>query len=199
MGSFIKENLVLITGIALPLLLTLVFFAATLFDKVIVDPPRHSVIFATNYSYHNNSNAPYRLHVKDNAVHFTYIPPKENEYRNWQKPRLFVFDPIIDNTREIELPIIEDPEVKITQIINDFKGRNINTLQTSPDGYRFEYEYRRNGNLMTELFGGGSRSRSHYALRKNGNKVKIHSATGYYYNAKFIAWIINDKEVSNDQ
>lgn len=200
MKVFIKENLVLITGIALPLLLTLVFFAATMFDRIVIDPPKHSVIFATHYYYHNNANAPYRLYVKNDKVHFTYTPPnKENDHRNWQKPRLFVYDPIINNTREIELPIVEDPDVKINEVIKEIDAKKITTLQKSPDGYEFEYNYRSNGNLMTELFGGGSRSRSHYALRKGANKVKIHSAERYYYNARFIGWMINDQGASNDQ
>ena len=125
---------------------------------------------------------------------------KENEYRNWQIPRLFVYNPITNNTREIELPTVEDPDVKINEVVKELASENIRTLQMSPDGYTFEYEYRSNGNLMTELFGGAGRSRSHYILRKESTKIKIPKSTaGYYYNPRFIGWIVNDQEEINDQ
>ena len=195
MKVFIKENLVLITGITLPLMLALVFYAATFFDRVVTDPPQYRAVFATNHSYHHNSKAPYRLYVKDGQLRYAYRPPSEDDsHRNWQKPRLYVYNPTTDNTEEIDLPTIVDEEVKFDQAIQKLSDDHITTVQKSPDGYVFEYNYRGSGNLMTELFGDGSRYRSRYVLRKGSTIVKIHSAQRYYSNAHFIGWIVNEQE-----
>ncbi len=195
MKVFIKENLVLITGITLPLMLALVFYAATFFDRVVTDPPQYKAVFATRHYYHNNSKAPYRLYVKDGQLRYAYRPPGEDDsHKNWQKPRLYVYNPTTDNTEEIELPTIVDEEVKLDQPIQKLSKDNITTARKSPDGYVFEYNYRSGGNLMTELFGGGSRYRSRYVLRKGSTIVKIHSAQRYYSNAHFIGWIVNEQE-----
>jgi hypothetical protein len=197
MKHFVKENLVLMVGITLPLLLTVIFFIATQFDRSVTDPPRHSVVYASNYYAHNNMKAPYRLIVKDSTLHFKYTPPKDDDKRHWQKPRLFVFDPVANESKEIELPAIDDPEEKVDIIISELTGQNMNTLKTSPDGYTFEYNYRGNGNLMTELFGGGYRSRTQYVLRKGASSVKVPNAIRY--NAQFIAWIVNTPEGAHAQ
>lgn len=199
MKLFIKENLVLITGITLPLMLALVFYAATFFDRVVTDPPQYRAVFATNHYYHHNSKAPYRLYVKDGQLRFAYLPPSEDDaHRNWQKPRLYIYNPKIDNTEEIELPTITDIDAKFDQAVMKLTDDHITTVQKSPDGYVFEYNYSNRGNLMTELFGGGSRYKSRYVLRKGSTIVKIHSAQRYYSNAHFIGWIVNKQEANHE-
>ncbi|MCB9983379.1 MAG: hypothetical protein H6861_06880 [Rhodospirillales bacterium] len=196
MKAFFKENLVLAAGIALPLLLTLIFFGATQMGKIAVDPPAHSVIFATNY-YENNNAYPYRIVVKGDEVRFTYYPPDEKDsYHNWQKPRLFVYDPTKDASREIALPVVDNPKKKIDQTIEGLNARKLSDLKESPDGYSFDYDYRGGGNLMTELFGGGYHSRSHHVLRKGSYRIVIPKSERY--NSQFIGWIVEPAEAGDE-
>ena len=197
MKAFLKENMVLFAGIALPLLLTLIFFGATQISKVSVKPPQHSVLFATNY-YNNNDSYPYRLVIKDNQVRFLYFPATDKKaYHNWHKPRLFVFDPIQNASREIELPSIENPKNKLDQAVSGLVGRNLSSLAESPDGFVFEYNYRGGGNLMTEIFGGGYHSRSRHVLRKGSYRVTIPKSERY--NSQFIGWIIDEAGAGHGQ
>ncbi|MCB1721919.1 MAG: hypothetical protein KDI11_09210 [Alphaproteobacteria bacterium] len=197
MKAFLKENLVLAAGIALPLLLTLIFFGATQMGKATTEPPLYSVIFATNY-YENNNNYPYRIVVKNDEVRFAYYPPEEKDtYRNWQKPRLFVYNPVKNMSHEIELPAIDDPKKKIDRRVDGISAQRLSSLKESPDGFVFDYDYHGGGNLMTELFGGGYYSRSRYALRKGSYSVPVPKSERY--NSEFIGWIIDEHEAGDEQ
>jgi len=185
----LKENWVLYAGISLPLFITAIFFIATQIDKASIHPPRHSVVFATNYE-HNNTNNPYRLLVKDHQIYFKYFPlGKENSYRNWVKPRLFIYNPMKDSQQEIELPTIEDLSTKVDMLVEGFSSNKVSVLKASPDGYIFDTHYRDNANIMTVLFGGGSRSRSEIFLTKEAHSVRIPDSRRY--NSYFIGWLID--------
>lgn len=188
MKKFLKDNMVLVAGIALPLLLTLVFFAATQMDKIDAEPPRYSVLFATDYYQNSNAN-PYRLLVEDDQLRFVYTPPEDKDgHYTRAKPRLYVYDPVADSSREIALPNIEDREKKVDVVIDNIRAEKFSSLKESPDGFVFEYDYRGNGNLMTEIFGGSYRSRRQHVLRKDGYSVRVPSADRY--NSQFIGWIV---------
>ena len=196
MKVFFRENIVLIAGVALPFLLTLVFFAATQIDKVSTNPPRYRVIFATNY-YGHNADYPYKLIVKNHRLHFLYSPPKkESVARNWQIPRLFVYDPVRDISREIEIPAIDNEDEKKDAILPELSASKVTVRQESPDGYVFEYEYRGHGNLMTGIFGSGFRSRAHFVLRKGSHTVNVPKSIRY--NSQFIGWILDEQESSDE-
>lgn len=197
MKSFLKENMVLVAGIALPLLLTLFFFAATQMDKINAEPPRYSFIFATNY-YENSRAYPYRFIVEDDQLRFVYSPPEDKDvYYNRTKPRLYVYDPVAQTSREIALPNIEDREEKVEVALEDIRAGKLSSLKKSPDGFVFEYDYRGGGNLMTEIFGGGYRSRSQLVLRKDGYSVRVPNADRY--NSQFIGWIVEPVGGSDEQ
>ena len=192
MKAFFKDNFVLFAGISLPLLLTLIFFMATQIDKAHIDPPRYSVVFATDYNP-TYSHYPYRILLENNVIRFRYYPPGEKDtFRHYHKPRLFIFNPLTNNTREIELPNIDDPQSKMDQPVKGITFKTLSSLKDSPDGFVFEYASRRNSNLMTEIFGGGYRSHSHHVLRKGSYKLAIPKSERY--NSQFIAWIIDPGE-----
>lgn len=197
MKSFLKENMVLVTGIALPLLLTLLFFAAMQMDRINAEPPRYSVIFATNY-YDNSSAYPYRLWVEDDQLRFVYAPPADKDsYYTRNKPRLYVYDPVANTRREIALPNIDDRNERFEEVVDDIGARKLSSLKESPDGFVFVYNYRGHGNLMTEIFGGGYRSRTQNLLRKDGYSVRIPNADGD--NTRFVGWIVEPAGASDGQ
>ncbi len=189
MKNFLKENIVLITGISLPLLLALVFFAATQAEKRSAIPPAYRVIFATDYQ--KNTNTPYQIFIKDKQVRFRYTPPEEKQrHTNWRTPHLFVYDPATETSREIELPTVDDPEVAIDITISELTEKETSSLRESPDGYTFELNYRDHGNIMTELFGGGYSHRNEYVLRKETYRIVIPKTASY--DTEFIGWIVKE-------
>ena len=185
MKEFLKENSVLVAGIALPLVLTIIFFALTQVEKVNTAPPQHSVVYTTGSTY----NAVYKVIVKEGRAYLSVIPPKDEQrhHRNYQKPNLFIFNPTSGEQKQIELPDTTDIQKKTELRIEGLKDHTLNTQPQSPDDYRFTYNYRRNGNLMTEMFGGGYRSRTSYVLENGGAEVKVPGATRY--NSQFVAWV----------
>jgi hypothetical protein len=47
--DFLKQHFSLVVGVALPLLLVLFFWIATVVPNLLVEPPQHDLIFTTNY------------------------------------------------------------------------------------------------------------------------------------------------------
>ena len=190
MNSFFKDNIALIAGISLPLILTLVFFLSTQIGEISEDPPQYKLVFATHYHSYNTSHI-YRLSVEDQRLRYKYFPPDEDQdYLVHSAPQLYVYDPALDETREIELPDIPNPREEMDVIVEELAEARMSKSAESPDGYVFEYEYRGGGNLMTELFGGGYRNRSHYTLRKGSHRIRVPQA--YRYDSHFVGWIIEE-------
>lgn len=185
MKEFLKENLVMIAGIALPLIVALIFFASIQIGKINIDPPQYKVLFLSG-NYYNN---PYTVRIKNSQAFFKYTEPKNNNH-DYNRPALYVYDPSKNASIEIDLPKLNDDLAQDEKIITFLKDEKITSNSTSPDGYRFEQNYHRNGNLITEIFGGGYRSRSSYVLKKKQNIVKVPNAPRYH--TKFVGWIVTD-------
>lgn len=55
--NFVKENLVLLIGLILPLLLIVLFFVATVIPKSMATPPQYEMLFTVvKYDYQNASD-----------------------------------------------------------------------------------------------------------------------------------------------
>ena len=192
MKAFLKGNMVLVAGITLPLLLTAIFFAATQIGKVAVDPPGYSVVFAREYHCYNQ-NCPYKFVVKNGLVRFRYSPDEEDRHGHGRKkPALYIYDPLTGSSREIEVPDVDDPDARLDVVIRGLAKKKVSSLRESPDGYVFHQDYRGDGNLMTEMFGGGYRSRSRYVLEKKGRRVTVPKAT--VYGTEFIGWVVGERD-----
>ena len=187
--AFLKENIVLIAGISLPVLLALAFILATQIQRMGVEPPKSKVVFATDY-FKNASPRyyPYKFIVEDNTIKLSYEPPEKYD-ETILKPQLFVYDPQSGTSEEVKLPEISDKKQPAVININDIleEGQTLATGNTL-NGFTFEQKSQNSGNLMTELFGGGYRSYTSTYLQKGAYRVKIPEAD--YYNTELIAWIV---------
>ncbi|HRC27418.1 MAG TPA: hypothetical protein PKX87_08320, partial [Alphaproteobacteria bacterium] len=63
MRSFFKENLALVTGLALPLLLIGFFVVAGSLSRATVPDPRHDLVFTIDY-YKNMDNRPWTINLE---------------------------------------------------------------------------------------------------------------------------------------
>lgn len=188
MKSFFKENLVLVAGVALPLLLTIIFFVATNIGKTTIALPKHELIFVAEEAY----NSPYQIIVRNKRLHLTYTKPnKDNNYRKGNTPSLYVYDPITAESSEIELPAIGLQDGDTDVIIPALASKTVSSLKESPDGYQFSYVSRGGGNLMTEVFGGGYSSRSGQVLHKGPQRIDVPHAD--HYRASFVGWVIKNQ------
>jgi hypothetical protein len=77
MKNFIKENLVLVIGLTLPLLIILLFFVATVIPKSMGTPSQYEMLFTTmKYDYQNKPDYLLDFSVKDK--HFM-VKVKKND------------------------------------------------------------------------------------------------------------------------
>ena len=63
MKNWIKENLVMVIGLALPVLLIVVFFVATVIPKMASTPPQYEVLFSVQ-DYGNQNKPDYIVDFK---------------------------------------------------------------------------------------------------------------------------------------
>lgn len=191
MKGFLKEHFVLILGLALPIVLSAVFFLSANLQMNLIDPPRYPVVFAFNhYSY--NVDYPYQIQVSENGTaEFHYFPPKNGEdLRNWSLPNLYIFDPKTKKGEQIDLPKIPDTEKPLVQPIPALEGKTLSSLDTSPDGFTFREDYRGGGNLMTAIFGGGASGGYRYYFVKDRHRFPVEPESGVYYGGgKLIGWV----------
>jgi hypothetical protein len=193
--SFIKNNFVLITGLALPVLLMFGFMIASSLPNVITDPPKYDLIFAASNGGGNNLPIALKLTVgQDGTLRAQYTRnPRENyNYNSWKK--LYIYEARTQKVRELPLPYPADMD-KITgtteEIVEATKHLKLETTLESPDGYSLSYDgYSRSG-LVGELFIGGSYN-SEPRLRKGSSSVKLISSNGrtpfYYGGIELIGW-----------
>lgn len=194
--NFIKNNFVLIVGLALPVLLMFGFMIASNLPNVVTDPPKYDLIFIVADASSNNLPIALKLTVnKDGILTAQYTRNrKENySYNPWKK--LYIYEAKTQKVRELPFPypadmdkIVETREETV-EATKDFK---LDTTSESPDGYSISYNgYSRSG-LVGELFIGGSYS-SEPRLKKGSSSVKLISgdnrASFYYGSVEFIGWV----------
>ncbi len=185
MKAFLKENFVLIAGLALPLVLTAIFFAAAHMKAPLKNPPITPVIYAVNNYYENT----YKFDVTEKGeLELTYTPPNtaRGEHCCPAMPGLYKYDPLQNKEDELKLPEF-DLDKKFKGVIPDTGKLSDATI--SPDGWHFDYDYSYNeGNIMTFMFGGGSRYGSRNVLIKDHYRVPV--SPRRYETGKFIAWVL---------
>ena len=188
--NFVRENLVLVTGITLPILLMFFFMLSTLIPQTLSDPPQYDLVFYTD-DYSGRSSVPVNVNftVKDGTLTAQYTANKKDVYHySWRK--LYLFDAKTQTTRELPFPI---PDVnnrdRWNETVEATKDLKLDTTLQAPDGYELSYEgYSRSG-LINDLFWGGSGSRE-VRLRKGASSLRLgNHETFYYYSVHFIGWV----------
>ncbi|GEM_PF-7116007 len=193
MKLFLKENSLLLIGIALPILVTLIFGIATFLPKILVKEPQFSFLFVTNYNVYTERSVKFNVIDGKLKVRFSCENCQLN-FRNTSKPALYLYDSKLKKAREINytLPVVPvDAKVFSAEInIPEVTNLKLNTLDESPDGYQFINN--RNNFMFNDLFLNGNDHE--LVISKNGNIINIlpGNRNEGYYNFKLIGWIIGN-------
>ncbi|HNV88382.1 MAG TPA: hypothetical protein PKL53_05400 [Methylotenera sp.] len=190
MKNWIKENLVLVIGLTLPLLLIVLFFVATVIPKAFGTPPQYEMLFAaTQYDYQKTAEFSLNFNVKNKQL---MVKPKkiEDKNTNYNQVKLFVYDGKTETTREITLDNSKFTD-GVEVALEETRSFEIDTNNASPDGYVLDGPNYSGSGLLGGLFGGGYRN-SGFRVKKGGVGYKIpNTQQDYYYNqVQFIGWII---------
>ncbi len=190
-SNFIKQNFVLVLGIALPALLVVGFMITASMPQKMGPKPQFPVLF-TAYEYSGN-NVPYNIEyiVKADKL-YARLTARTNEYGG-SKRDLYVFDAQKDSVTKIN-PVLPDDigDDKQRDVpVADFAQNVIDKASKSPDGYTLENGSYRSRGIVGELFGGRSGYYESSLRHDSGWRYKIpqHAGNYNYGNLEFIGWV----------
>ena len=190
MKNFIKENLVLVIGLALPVLLIVLFFVATVIPKAYNTPPQYEMLFSVvNYNNQNRPDFELSFSVKNQQL---MVKPKKIEgkdnYNNTKK--LMAYDAKTETLREIAMDVSKFSD-GAAMVLEETQAMTIDAATTSPDGYVLESSNYNGNGLLGGLFGGGYHNQG-YRLKKGsfGYKISNQQGNNYYDQMQFIGWVV---------
>ncbi len=196
LGKFVRENLVLLAGIALPVVMMAGFLVASSLPQTVANPPQYDLVFFTD-DYNSNSNGNLRttvnLVVKNGTLVAQYVPAGENNYGYWKK--IYRYEAATQTVREIPFgfpPDFTTLTAMREEPVAGLEGVTLDTRLQAPDGYELSgSEYRGNG-LIGDLFW---RSGTDSPRLRNGSSsvpLELASDTQYYTygNLQFLGWVV---------
>lgn len=192
--KFIKQNVVLVTGVGLPVVVVLFFLAATTLPKFFIAPPQYDLLF-TSWSYNYQDKPPFKLNIRVSDGRLQANVYKSESHASI--PKLFLFDHEHQDIREITLDLPENlDDFKDGQavLMREAAAWKISTSRRAPDGYEFRGENYRGIGLVGELFFGSRRGHG-FAITKNGASVHVPAVSPRsYYGVNFLGWVTDPTE-----
>jgi hypothetical protein len=196
-ARFIKENFVLVVGLALPVLLMIAFMLFASLPQQLSDPPRYDLVFSTSDYTSARSNLPVSVNfiVRDGRLQAQYVAynPSGSFGNGWRK--LYIYEANTQKVRQLTFGYPQDMD-KITgtreDLVEAAQDLTLDTTLEAPDGYQLSYDgYSRSG-LFNDLFWGGGYS-NEPRLRKGASSVRLapdDSNTYFYYgDVQFLGWV----------
>lgn len=194
MKKLIKENLVLVIGLSLPILLIVLFFLATVVPKSFGTPPQYELLFTSlKYEYENSPVYLVDFKVVNHQL-VAKVRKNDDKNRNYNSKKLMAYNAKTETVREITIDLAKAAEAGDDNdvILDETKDLKIDASVVSPDGYQLEGSNYGNSGLVGGLFGGGNRN-SGYRIKKGAVAYKVETTQpNYYYNDfKFVGWVVN--------
>jgi hypothetical protein len=193
LGKFVKDNLVLVVGVTLPLLLMAGFLAVSALPGSLTAPPKYDLVFSTTDYPPTAIPVAVRLMVRDGVLVAQYTKPagQAGNVGVWKK--LFVYEASSRRVRQLAFGFPADmatiDATREEPVASAAALRLDSTLQ-APDGYELAFGDRRGGGLLLEIFGG---SRGYEPRLRNGSRsVPLPSVAGEsfaYGGVEFVGWV----------
>jgi hypothetical protein len=192
MKNWIKENLVLVVGLTLPLLLIVLFFVATVIPKAFGTPPQYEMLFTSmRYDYQKQPEYALDFSVKNRQL---MVTAKKGDEKNpvYNSKSLFIYDGKTESVREVAVDIAKTADGMSGQpvLLEETKTWVVDNATISPDGYALEGPNYHSGGLVGGLF--GFNDYNTFRLKKGsvGYKVPNGQPNYYYSQPQFIGWVI---------
>ncbi len=186
----LKDNIALIAGISLPVLLAMVFWIATAISRMTVADPQYDMIYSADYYDHNGLiKGTVSFEVWGGRLRATYHSTDSHNLRS--APRIYYFDVSAGSTHEISVELPADLQDGQELAIPEASGLELSKKSIAPDGYSFDGSYSSRSGLF--FFDSGYRYRG--LIRKEDRAVKI-PTHGHQYqgNLRFLAWVVQSKQ-----
>lgn len=200
--NFFKENLSIVIALALPIVVAVFFMISREVTSVTTPPPQHDFLLTSNQYNHDAL----KFQIVQGELIVTYYYPARNAQGNYTRanlPKLYYVNAETMAAREISFILPsdhrnppKDKEGMASELkVSELEKLTISSSSISPDGYEFEKNRYRRGNVMTEIFASGnSNNRNHFAVVKDGRSDYVRGLKERYYNTEFLGWVTDKGE-----
>ena len=186
----LKDNIALVAGISLPVLLVIVFWVATAIPKMTVADPQYDMIYTADYyDYNALLRGTVQLEVREGRLRATFREVDGQNFRN--APRIYYFDVSSGSTQELTVEIPDDPQDGQELEIPEASGLKLDKKSIAPDGYSYDSSYGSRSGFF--FFDGGYRYRG--LIKKDGRAIKM-PTHGHQYqgNLRFLGWVLEGSQ-----
>ena len=196
MKGLFRNNPLLAVSISLPLLVLLLFAAATTLPRLYTDPPAHDLLLTVD-QWDSARSLPFRIAINIEGDEVVARVAESPQYQQGYLPRIFRYNHATGSVLEITIPVPPQPDSLDTGdivAIPQLEGVSVSPELKAPDGYEFRGRSS-SGGLMAELFG-GSRRGGHLSLVKNGavERIRLPESGNWYYRTRFLGWVVAEDE-----
>ena len=190
MKQIVKNNVVLIAGICLPLALMLIFTIAGVISRASAADPQYDMVVMSN----NDVGGPWHVAVEGGKLFIRHTSAKANVYDR-SKPVLYRFNhkTLKAEVLNIDYDHVVDGVVK-DPAIDAINQDRLVTTAISPDGYQLGSDNSGRSGLFQGIFGGQS-YRTAFVLQKNSRTIPVQMGGDYYYfgSPTNVFWIVGAK------
>ena len=197
LGKFVKDNIILLAGIALPVLMMLGFLLVSSMPQTLGAPPQYDLVFfVDDYATNTAGSIPVsvKLVVRNGTLMAQYTPvTQDTSYGAWKK--IYRFEAATRTVREIPFGYPLDA-ASITALreepVAGLETVRLDTRLQAPDGYELASDDYRGDGLIGDLFwrSGNGRPR----LRNGASSVPLELAADtqsyFYNNLVFLGWVV---------
>lgn len=193
MRRLVQGNPALAIGVALPIVVVVVFVLVSAVPRWLTAPPAHDLLLAYDDPLQSRRRAVgVVVDVVDGRLRARIA--ERDELRLEGIPRLFRYDAASGRVEEIEIRVPADaadlPDG--TELpVPDLAGTELSTLLTAPDDYVFRGQRGRSGSVFGGLFGVGG-ARADVLIEKDGAvvRVPVPTASAYPGQVRFLGWAV---------
>lgn len=202
MGKWIKENLVLLSGILLPVLLVGGFFILNRLPGALADPPAYDFLLIVFHNDYQNPRDYYlTFEVRDGKLSGR-VSPTDEEHRHITRKNAGIFR-YRTNSNAFEEIVFDLPEglhqleASVPLDLGKAAHLKLDKRQQSPDGYQFDFlGYLGHGGLLGEMFGMGRRYENSYGLKKGDRYFELPELSSdlnsYQHDLQFMGWVVEE-------
>ena len=193
--SFIRDNILIVASVALPVIIVILFAAASGIPRLFTPEPAHDLVLVAR-NPGTSPQLPVMLDVIVSEGRATVLVRKRDRPMTVNMPRIYLYQSATDDVTELpfELPTDWDAVEDGAQLpITGLEGANLSTAVRAPDGYEYRGVRRGGNGLMFDLFG-GRRYTGDVTIARNGaiRVISLPDHTQYWYgNPQFVAWVVN--------
>ncbi len=196
-GNFIKDNLALVAGIAVPVVLVAGFLLTSVLGRALTPPPAHSAYFVIkNYDADHSKGASLSLDIaSDGTLTAKLTPVKGNAdyHPNTITDVLLSYDARTGKTTTHDI-VVPDGLRNGTFVPAEFKTLRLSAQPEAPDGYRVTHGSYNRAGIIGDIF--TYRTPDGYRIRKGAATYRLPqdlpagtNLRAYHsYNLRFLGW-----------